>query len=262
MASEAELERPAGAPLRRLSVRGLLAGMADSFRRGRPRLWWAAAFIAAALGVAIYLGYHQARAGTLGSALGLGLVRLLIALLGMAAVYRAILRPETPLFRIDGSTFRFIGGSMAIFAFIAGFLLLARLWVFNMTAAMVAPAETKMAFRVVSLTVVAVLLSCAFIRTQPWLAALAAGRRDLGPGRSWAETSGSTQSMVSVWLICVLPLMILNVIFSLLAGQGAEIGPAHAAYAMLEALGVTAIAVATGLLNATVLRWIDGDLNA
>jgi len=253
-------DRPAAAARRRLGVAQLLKGMAESFRRARPRLWWAAAFVAVALSAAIYAGFYQARFGRPATGFALGVLRLLIAQLGVAALYRAVLRPDVPLFRIDASTFRFIGGSTVIFGFIAGFLLLGRLWVFSMTAALDMSVEARVAFRVVAVTVLAVLLSCAFLRTQPWLAALATGRRDLGLARSWAETTGSTLSLIAVWLMLVMPLMVLNVALSLFAGRAAEIGPNHLAYAAAEAIGVAAIAVVTALLNATVLRWIDGEL--
>jgi hypothetical protein len=51
------------------------------------------------------------------------------------------------------------------------------------------------AFRVISLTAVAVLLSCAFLRTQPWLAALATvGGTSAFPEAG--ETTGSTWTLV------------------------------------------------------------------
>jgi hypothetical protein len=178
----------------------------------------------------------------------------------MVALYRAVLRPEEPLWRIDASTFRFIGGSLAILALIAGLLLLSRLWVMNMAASLDVGLDARVAFRVISLTAVAVLLSCAFLRTQPWLAALATGRRDVSLPRSWAETTGSTWTLVGVWLLLVMPLMIAEVLLSLAAANSGAMGPSHFAYALAEAGAVTAIAVSTALLNASVLRWIDGEV--
>jgi hypothetical protein len=129
-----------------------------------------------------------------------------------------------------------------------------------MAAAMDVAQGTRAAFRIVALMIVTVLLSCAFLRTQPWLAALASGRRDMSLPRSWTETTGSTYTLIAVWLLLVLPLLVLNVLLSVLAARSGAVGADHLAYAALEAGGVTAIAIATALLNATVLRWIDGEL--
>jgi hypothetical protein len=117
MASEAEPKRAAGAARPRLATRQLLRGIGDSFHRGRPRLWWAAAFLVAGFAVAIYLGYMQRRDGGIVLAVTTGLARLLVAQLGMVALsIGRCCRPEGAAMAhlVYASTFRFIGGSLAI----------------------------------------------------------------------------------------------------------------------------------------------------
>jgi hypothetical protein len=180
-------------------------------------------------------------------------------LLALCAAYRLLLSSSNRAWAVDLSTLRFVGGTLAAIGLTAaGAVVLTRAVTSGMQAAGIAGGALSVGRAVaafLAIAAVAVLL----LRIQPWLAALAAGRRELSLGASWRGTRGRMGTIAKGWAVVVLPLYLLHFLLSYAAVKLFPLGVAQLVLAGLDGIVSTAMALAAASLNATVFRWITGE---
>ena len=180
-------------------------------------------------------------------------------LLALCAAYRLLLRSPGRAWAVDLSTLRFMGGTLATLVLAAAVaVIVTRTATAGLDAAGVsggASSGIRAALAFLTLAAVAVLL----LRIQPWLAALAAGRRELTLRSSWRGTRGRIAAIAKGWAVLVLPLYLLHFLLSYAAVKLFPIGVAQLALAGADGIVSTVMALAAASLNATVFRWITGD---
>lgn len=137
-------------------------------------------------------------------------------------------------------------------------VVLARLWMSAMLAALGVGGTAAAVAQTCGVTIIAILVTIAFLRTQPWLAALAVNRRDVTLQSSWTETAGMNWVLIASWAMTALPLMMAQAATDLLAIQLAPVGVAHVVLAVAAGLLIACIALATTLLNSAIFRLIAG----
>lgn len=180
-------------------------------------------------------------------------------LLALCAAYRLLLSSRRRVWTIDLSAVRFMAGTLATLVLGAAAAVgVTRTATAGLNAAGLdggALAGTRAALAFLTLAAVAVLL----LRIQPWLAALAVGRRDLTLRTVWRGTRGRMAAIVKGWAVLVLPLYFLHFLLSYAAVKLFPLGLAQLILAGLDGIVSTVLALAAASLNATVLRWITGD---
>ena len=154
------------------------------------------------------------------------------------------------------STLRFAGGALFVIAIAAAFIVFARLWAGAMLSALALEPAAATSLRIALLTVAGILVSIAFLRTQPWLAGLAIGSREVTFDQSWVRTSPMTGALIGSWAIMVLPLMVAQAVLAAIGLRAEAMGGLHVALSVGVGLAVAGIALTTALLNATAFRLI------
>ena len=245
---------------RRLSLHAVLSQVLATWRGGREGLFTVGAVLLTILIASDWALFTLALEPD--SALPPWLVMLGRAgavLLALCAAYRLLLSPQGRAWAADLSTVRFVGGILATLIFsAAAAIATTRAATAGLHAAGVAGdtlsvARAVMAFLTLSAT--ATLL----LRVQPWLAALAVGRRDLGLRSSWRGTQGRVAAIAKGWGLLVLPLYLLHFLLSYAAVKAFPLGVAQLALAGVDGIVSTLMALAAALLNATAFRWITGE---
>lgn len=180
-------------------------------------------------------------------------------LLALCAAYRLLLFSRSRVWAVDLSTIRFLGGLLTVLVFsAAGAVVVTRTATAGFHAAGVsggALSGMQAALVFLTLAAIAILL----LRIQPWLAALAVGRRDLGLRTSWRGTRGRMAAIAKGWAVLVLPLYLLHFLLSYAAVKLFPLGVAQLILAGVDGIASTVLALAAACLNATVFRWITGD---
>ncbi|TMJ15242.1 MAG: hypothetical protein E6G94_07575 [Alphaproteobacteria bacterium] len=242
---------------RRIGIRSMLSELRASLAAGGRPLWIAAAISVPGFALSSYCGFAGMLAPDMRSLSGVGVaIRLALGILVMAACYRAILKGPAGMWRVDGAMARFAGGAALVVGAIAVFMLFARLWTGAiLTALRLGPAEAVTAQTVIY-TIVGIALSVMFIRTHPWLAALAIGEERPDIVDSWVKTGPIIVPLLAAWVVLVLPLMLIQALLNLTAIRYESLVPAHLGLAAATGILIGAVALTTALLNATALRII------
>jgi hypothetical protein len=187
------------------------------------------------------------------------IVRIAAALLAFCAGYRLALSDEPHPWLVRFSTFRFAAAMVAmVFTTVGGTILIER----GATALLglaAAPAGTVLAAKAIIALLALALFSAMFLRVQPWLAALAAERRDFTLGASWRGTKGRMANILRGWAVLVLPLYLIHFALNLLALKVVPFGPTTLALAGLDGIVSMGVALAAILLTATIFRWAAGE---
>lgn len=242
---------------KRVAVSEFLGQVRASLAEGRKQLWTAVAVGFAAFVPISYFAFAAAvEPERFAYSWTAGLLRALVGLLVMAALYRAILLREGSLWRIDMSTLRFAGGALFVIGIAAAFIVFARLWAGAMLSALALEPAAATTLRIGILTVAGILVSIAFLRTQSWLAGLAIGSKELTFDQSWVRTSRMTGALIASWGIMVLPLMVAQAILAAAGLHAGSLGPLHLGLSIAMGLVIAGIALTTALLNATAFRLI------
>ncbi|HYW15428.1 MAG TPA: hypothetical protein VE891_04650 [Allosphingosinicella sp.] len=180
-------------------------------------------------------------------------------LIALCAAYRLLLASNGRAWAVDLSTVRFMGGTLGVLVLsAAGAVAVTRAATTGLDAAGIAEGALpgiRAAVAFLALAAAAFLL----LRIQPWLAALAVERRDLGLRDSWRGTRGRMAAIAKGWAVLVLPLYLLHFLLSYAAVKLFPLGVAQLAFAGLDGIVSTAMALAAALLNATAFRWVTGD---
>jgi hypothetical protein len=244
---------PAGmtANRKRMRVGEVIGDVRGTVRASRSGFLLVGALLVTVLTSTNFLLWMAARLPAVGIAEAPAtLARLAAVLLAFCAAYRLALSPTAHPWRVDLGTLRFSAATV-LAGLLSGAVALA--------AALGAGALGGAAARAVAVVIALALMSCALLRVQPWMAALAAGRQGFTLRDSWRGTRGRMGNIVKGWLALVLPLYLLHVVLNLLALKLLAFGMGFLALAMADALICTGIVLAATMLNATVLRWATGE---
>jgi hypothetical protein len=241
----------------RMGMRSMLAELRTSLAAGGKPLWIAAAVSVPGFAVSSYCGFAGMLAPGMRPLSGVGVaIRLTLGILVMAACYRAILKGGSGIWRVDGAMVRFAGGAALVVGAIAVFMLFARLWTGAiLTALRLGPAEAATAQTIIY-TIVGIALSIMFIRSHPWLAALAIGDERPDLVESWVKTGPIIVPLLATWFLLVMPLMLIQALLNLTAVRYESLVPAHLGLAAATGVLIGAVALTTALINATALRII------
>lgn len=240
-----------------LTLRALLAEVRNTLRKSQKRIWTVPAVLVPVVAVFTYLGFVRAlRPELIEYGWIITMARLSISAIAMVAAYRAILTRDPNIWRLDRATLRFAAGAALIVGLAAGIIILCGLWASAFSRALAVQPGVAMTLRAAVFTFAAMLVSIAFLRAQPWLAALAIDRREITLQRSWLATTNMTRVLISAWLLLVMPLMIAHAALMLVTMRLPWASAIHGPTAMAAALLVAALAVVTALLNATIFRLI------
>lgn len=248
----AELPDMPAVPHRRLSVREIVDEVRATLLASRDGLLMVGALLVTVLTATNFLGWTAKLLP--GSTLSEGpvmAIRVGAALLALAAAYRAALSAERPLWTIDLSTLRFAAAALgALGATVMGVLGISAL-----AAALGAGAAVRSAAAIMAVVGFSIVL----LRIHPWIAGLAADRREMTLRASWRGTEGRMTDIVKAWLLLVLPLYLLHAALNAAALFAVPLGEAHLALALADAVVATAMTLAAVMLNATVFRWAAGE---
>ncbi|MEO7177497.1 MAG: hypothetical protein ABIW83_01505 [Allosphingosinicella sp.] len=185
------------------------------------------------------------------------LLRTVALCLALAAGYRLILGEDRSPWTPSLSTLRFAGALSLVIGFtiaaVAGTTLLV-----SKLAASVTPTAVG-GLKAGALLISLAGCSCAALRVQPWVAALAIERRDVTLRVSWTRTAGRLGDIVSGWAVLVLPLYVLHFILTFAALRLIPLGVGQLAFAGLDAIAATLCVLAALLVNATAFRWVAGE---
>lgn len=228
---------------------------------GRPGIWRVAAvLLLVEIVVAFVVRMHEAAPGGLAAGWLIKPVHAVLSIWTMIAFYRAILAPQRSPWQPDKATVLFSGGAAIELALAVATIWMARLWTAALLDAADAGPRTTANVGAAAFTLVALAVTIGFLRTQPWLAALAVGRRDMNVQRSWAETAGRGATIVVSWLLLLAPLVIAYALVELRASHPKASGNAaiEALLVAVRAALVTTIALVSTLHSSTVLKLIDG----
>ncbi|HEY0113141.1 MAG TPA: hypothetical protein VGB59_08300 [Allosphingosinicella sp.] len=175
------------------------------------------------------------------------IVRVVVIVAAMAAAYRIILSDDREPWVPKLSTFRFATAQVSLLAAIIGavLLLIAPLSLIGAPPAV----RTAAAFAAVAF------FSCAAMRVQPWLAALAIDRRDVTLAAAWRGTRGRLWHIVRGWAVLVLPFYLVHILLSTLMMKTVSSPAGQLALAGLDGIAAACALIAAILLNATVFRW-------
>ncbi len=242
---------------RRIGLNELLTEVRASLAGSRNQLWTVLGVGLVAFTAISYFAYAAAvEPERFAYAWTAGILRGLVGLIVMAALYRAILLREGSLWRIDMSTLRFAGGALFVIGIAAAFIVFARLWAGAMLSALALDPVAATTLRIAFLAVAGILVSIAFLRTQPWLAGLAIGSKELSFDQSWVRTSPMAAALVGSWAIMVLPLMVAQAVLVAIGLRVGKLGGLHLGLSIAVGLAIAGIALTTALLNATAFRLI------
>ena len=237
-----------------------LGEVAATWRAGRNGLFLAGAVLVTVLTSTNFLLWLKAlRPGITLDVWPMLLVRTAAVLLAMCAVYRLLLTDRSRVWTIDASFFRFAGAMVAVFAGTAAVAVAAirlgtvALQGAGVEGALLGAARALIAFA--ALAAAALLL----LRVQPWIAALAAGRRGFSLAASWRGSRGRVGSIAKAWAVLVLPLYLFHFLLSLAAVKILPLGVGQLLLAGLDGIGSAAIVLAAAALNATLFRWVSGE---
>ncbi len=235
----------------RSAVREALATLAGADERLRIAAAVLLATIAATDFMA-FLGAHHAEAA-LPKPLTLAL-RLAGLLVALVATYRILLPGSAQPWRLDRPLLRYVGAGLALLALVAACQLGVARGLVPLLAAGLAPAG---ALAVKAAIVALVTVGCVFaaLRLQPWLVALATGRRGLEAAGSWRGMRGKTLPLIGGWMLLVMPLFALHLTISAIALAASD--PALLlALAGLDGLVATLQALVATALLVTAYRWV------
>lgn len=245
---------------RRLSLHSVLSQVLATWRGSREGLFAVGAVLLTALIASDWALFTLAlKPGAALPAWAVMLGRTGAVLLALCAAYRLLLASDRRAWAVDLSAIRFMAGTLATLALGAvGAVAATRAGTAGLHAAGLdggglAAARAGMAF----LTLAAIAIP--LLRIQPWLAALAAGRQELGLGASWRGTRGRMAAIAKGWAALVLPLYLLHFLLSYSAVKLFPIGVAQLGLAGIDGIVSTVMALAAASLTATVFRWITGD---
>ncbi|HYJ82735.1 MAG TPA: hypothetical protein VEW26_07835 [Allosphingosinicella sp.] len=249
----------AGTPLR-LSLHAVLSQVLATWRGSREGLFTVGAVLLTALVASDWASFTLAlRPDSALPAWVVTLGRTGAVLLAFCAAYRLLLSSASRAWAVDLSAIRFMGGLLAALVLTAaGAIAVTRAATAGLDAAGLsggALSAARAAVAFLTLAALAVLL----LRIQPWLAALAVGRRELSLRASWLGTRGRTAAMAKGWAVLVLPLYLLHFLLSYAAVKLFPLGVAQLALAGLDGIVSTVMALAAVSLNATVFRWVTGE---
>lgn len=245
---------------RRLSLYAVLSQVLATWRGSREGLFTVGAVLLTALIASDWALFTLAlKPSTAVPAWAVALGRTGAVLFALCAAYRLLLSSHSRAWAVDLSTIRFMGGTLAMFVLVAaGAVAVTRTATAGFHAAGFAGGTlsgTRAALAFITLAVIAVLL----LRIQPWLAALAVGRRDLSLRTSWRGTRGRMAAIAKGWAVLVLPLYLLHFLLSYAAVKLFPLGAAQLILAGVDGIASTVLALTAACLNATVFRWITGD---
>jgi hypothetical protein len=248
------------APARALRTGEVAAEVRSTLRASRHGFVLVGALFVTTLTATDFLSWVSVRLPEVGiSAAGVTAARVVAVLLGFCAGYRLALSPDAPMWRVDRDSLAFSAGFVTIsVASIAGTVLLARAAAAALQSGGVGGSALLAAKLVVAIVSLAA-FSAVFLRAQPWLAALAAGRRGFTLADSWRGTRGRMANIFKGWAALVLPLYLAHFALSLVALETLGVGPATLALAGIDGVVSAGAAIAAILLNATAFRWAAGE---
>jgi hypothetical protein len=233
----------------RLTVRDIVAQVNATRLASRDGLQLVGAVAVATLtGTNFLLALAQPGSGAEVEAWPVMIVRVIAIVAAMAAAYRIVLGDDREPWAPKLSTFRFAAGQVGLLAGIVGAVLL-----------LVAPLSligSPPAVRTAAALAAVAFFSCAAMRVQPWLAALAIDRRDLTLASVWRGTNGRLWDIVRGWAVLVLPLYLVHILLSALMVKAVSSPAAQLALAGLDGIAAACALIAAILLNATVFRWV------
>jgi hypothetical protein len=230
----------------------VVADVRATLRASRNGLWTVGWLLVTSLTATSFLLWTQVRMPWVGIATApIMLVRIAVVLLAFSAAYRLALAPRERPWALD----------RGFFAFAAALVLVTAIGVVAARARGRATVAAATAFAVRGLAGLAALvaLSCALLRVQPWLAALASRREGFTLAHAWRGTSGRMTSIVKGWAVIVLPAYLVHAALNVLALNLLPFGPASLLLAALDAIVCAGIVMGAAMLNATALRWIAGE---
>jgi hypothetical protein len=251
---------PDGETPRRLSLYAVLSQALATWRAARPGMFVVGAVLLTALVASNWALFTLAlRPSESLPAWAVMLARTAAVLAAFCAAYRLLLSPAARPWRVDPSMLRFGAAMLAIVVLSAGVAVLAVRGAEALLHAAGANGGSLAAGRAAAAFAGLAAAALLFLRTQPWLAALAAGRSELGLAGSWRGTSGRMSALAKGWAVLVLPLYALHFAFSYAAVKLFPLGVAQLAFAGLDGIASTAMALAAVTLNATAFRWAAGE---
>jgi hypothetical protein len=238
----------------------VVADVRATLRASRNGLWTVGWLLVTSLTATSFLLWTQVRMPWVGIATApIMLVRIAVVLLAFSAAYRLALAPRERPWALDRGFFAFAAALVLVTAIgVVAALALGRATVAAAAAAGLSPA-TAFAVRGLAGLAALVALSCALLRVQPWLAALASRREGFTLAHAWRGTSGRMTSIVKGWAVIVLPAYLVHAALNVLALNLLPFGPASLLLAALDAIVCAGIVMGAAMLNATALRWIAGE---
>ncbi|HEX8308688.1 MAG TPA: hypothetical protein VF645_09765 [Allosphingosinicella sp.] len=245
---------------RRLSLHSVLSQVLATWRGSREGLFTVGAVLLTALIASDWVLFTLAlKPDAALPAWPVMLGRTGAVLLALCAAYRLLISSRSRVWAVDASTIRFVGGTLATLVLAASIAVgatraaMAGLHAAGLGESASSGVRTALAF--LTLAGVAVLL----LRIQPWLAALAIGRREPSARTAWRATRGRTAAIAKGWAALVLPLYLLHVLLSYAAVKLFPLGVAQLILAGADGIVSTVMALAAAVLNAAVFRWITGE---
>ena len=251
---------PAFPPTPRHDIRALFGELRATLRAGRNGLFLVSALLITVLTASNFLLWlDKVRPELSLTAWPLMLVRTLVLLLAITAAYRIILSEDERPWTVDTNTLRVAAALLAMLG-ASTMAVLAIAGAAKQTA-LAAGLDPSTAAALRTLVVIAALIaaSCAFLRIQPWVAALATGRRDIGLKRVWRGTGPVFGTILRGWFAFVFPFYAAHVAITYLAIKVLPFGGNQLLLAELDAFVSTGALFAALLLNATVFRWVSGE---
>jgi uncharacterized membrane protein len=245
---------------RRLSLHSVLSQVLATWRGSREGLFTVGGVLLTALIASDWALFTLAlEPGAALPAWAVTFGRTGAVLLALCAAYRLLLSSDRRAWAIDLSTVRFIGGTLTTLVLsAAAAVAVTRAATAALQAAGVA-GDALSGLRAALLFLTLAALAVLLLRIQPWLVALAIGRRDVSLRASWRGTRGRMAAITKGWAVLVLPLYLLHFLLSYAAVKLFPIGVAQLILAGADGVASAAMALAAASLNATVLRWITGD---
>lgn len=245
---------------RRLSTAEMLSQVRSTLLASRNGLFAVGAVLLTILTATNYLAWMEELMPDSGLAAWPPILLRTVAMcLALAAGYRLILSEDRSPWTPSLSTLRFAGALILLIGLIVAGVAGTTLLVAKLAAAADATPAAVEGLRVGTLLLSLAACSCAALRVQPWLAALAIGRRDVTLRVSWAGTAGRLGNIVRGWAVLVLPLYILHFVLTFAALKVIPLGAGQLLFAGLDAIAATLCALAALLVNATAFRWVAGE---
>ena len=230
-----------------------------TLRASRSGLFLVGALLVTGLTSTTFLAWTSIRLPWVGiSFAGVMAVRLAIVLAALCAAYRLALSQSARPWSLDRSAIAFCAATLCVSALGIGGA--AVMIVALKKGLAVLGLNHGLAIVIDLLATLAALAgaSILFLRVQPWLAGLAAGR-PLSLKASWRGMSGRTGNIVKGWIAVVLPFYLAHFACDALALRLLPFGPASLALAALDAALSTGVALGAVMLNATAYRWVVGE---